>query len=161
MGLGDVYKRQAIELTGKPFEEVYTRTGALKGVSPKELDVDKWTWRDLSREVSFPGRDPRQRMWPPVLQAPGTDPATLEKGQVVEGLVTGLQSFAASIDVGLPRELVLHVSEITKHYARDARELLSIGQPVRVKVLGQNGNRITCTMKDLSLIHISEPTRPY
>ena len=139
--------RRVIDATGRSFDEVYTRSGSLKNLNPGDFGIDKFAWRDLTREVGFPGRDPRPRIWPPKLLPADTDPSTLEKGQVLEGFVTGLQSFQAMIDVGLEREVSLHVSEISRHYARDARELLSIGQPVRVVVVELSGSRIGVSMK--------------
>lgn len=136
---------------GRSFDEVFGQLGGLKGVKraqlPAELGIDEVVWRDLVRELAHPGRDPRPRIFVPRLFTPDVDPASLEKGQVVEGIVTNVANFGAFIDIGLVKDAMVHVSDATSRYVSDAREVFSVGDIVRAKVVGASGPRITLTMK--------------
>lgn len=134
--------------SGRGFDEVFGQPGGLKGVKRSQFeDVDEVAWRDLVRELAHPGRDPRPRIYIPRLFTPDVDPATLEKGQLVEGIVTNVANFGAFVDLGLVKDAMVHVSDATGRYVSDAREVFAVGDIVRAKVVGANGPRITLTLK--------------
>ena len=151
--------QRLIESTGSTVSEALGKRGATKGLRRADFDIDETTWRDLIRELSFPGRDPRQRFFPPTLLPPDTDPASLEVGQILEGQISNLTSFGAFVDLGLPREGLIHISEAAARYVRDAREVLSIGQPVRARVLETGGQRITLSLKNVPPPERKRPAR--
>jgi predicted RNA-binding protein with RPS1 domain len=101
------------------------------------------------REISFPGRDPRGVQHRVNLLEPGTDPLRLVKGRVVEGIVTSVSSFGCFVDVGLPQDAMVHISETSERYVRDARELISVGETVRAKILEAGGQRLALSFKNL------------
>jgi protein Tex len=139
---------QLIEATGRPFLEVYTCNGGLKGLKRSDFKIDEATWRDLQREITYPGRDPRPRLFPPKMLAPGTLAESLEKGQPVEGIVTTVTNFGAFIDIGADKEGLVHVSRVSSRFVRDAREALSVGQVVRAIVIEPSAQRIGLSIKD-------------
>lgn len=142
-----VLARRMIESVGGTVEDSLGRPGATRGLKREEFDVDSDTWRDLMRELAHPGRDPRHRLFAPELLDPATDPALLVKDKVVEGVVSNVTSFGAFVDVGLPQDAIIHISEISDHYVRDARELVSIGQVVRARILEGGEKRLTLSLK--------------
>jgi uncharacterized protein len=123
--------------------------GSTKGLRRVDFEVDEWTWRDLMREIAHPGRDPRPRLWGPMLLEANTDPVRLVKDRVVEGIVSNVTSFGAFVDVGLPADAMVHISEISDRYVRDARELLSIGQIVRARIVDASGARLGLSLKNV------------
>ncbi|MAB80888.1 MAG: hypothetical protein CMJ89_16200 [Planctomycetes bacterium] len=139
--------RRIVLQTGGSVEETLGRREAAKGLKRVDFDVDEATWRDLVREISFPGRDPRQRLFLPTLLPFDTDPKSLEKGQVVEGIISNVASFGAFVDLGITRDGMIHISEISERYVRDARALLSVGQIVRARVLDAEGPRVELSLK--------------
>lgn len=146
--------RRVVEATGRPESEVIGQRGGTKGLKRGEFELDEATWRDLTRELSHPGRDPRPRLRKPALLASDTDPSSLEKNQVVEGVVVSVSNFGAFVDLGLEREGLIHISEITRRYVRDARELISLGQVVRARITDPASQRIGLSLKD-----VPEPER--
>lgn len=146
--------RRVVEATGRSEQEVIGQRGGTKGLRRVDFNLDELTWRDLTRELSHPGRDPRPRLRMPKLLAPDTDPSTLEKNQIVEGVVVNVSNFGAFVDLGLEREGLIHISEITRRYVRDARELISLGQIVRVRITDPSAQRV-----GLSLKEVPEPER--
>ncbi|MDA0948341.1 MAG: S1 RNA-binding domain-containing protein, partial [Planctomycetota bacterium] len=113
---------KVLESVGTTVAEGLGRPGVTKGLKRAAAEIDEHTWRDLMRELSFPGRDPRPRNRMPELLDPDTDPVRLQPGRVVEGVVTSVAGFGAFVDIGLGREAMLHVSELGRRYLRDARE---------------------------------------
>ncbi|MCY2959714.1 MAG: S1 RNA-binding domain-containing protein [Planctomycetota bacterium] len=147
--------RKLLEAAGSTVENGLGRPGALRGLRRNEFDVDEGTWRDLMRELAFPGRDPRWRQWGPALLDPETDPVRITKDRVVEGVVTNVASFGAFVDIGLPNDAMVHVSEVWDRYVRDAREVLSIGQVVRARIVEVGGARLAISLKN-----VPPPERP-
>jgi len=149
----DLVRRIILE-NGSSVEDALGRRDSNRGMKRAGFEVDELTWRDFTREISHPGRDPRPRLFLPQLMAPDADPKALEKGQVVEGIVSNVASFGAFIDLGIPRDGMIHISEISSRYVRDARGLLSIGQIIRGRVLDSSGQRV-----ELSLKNVPDPRR--
>jgi uncharacterized protein len=139
--------RRLLDSGGSSVEQALGRFGATRGLRREEFEVDEFTWRDLMREISWPGRDPRPRLHVPAVLDADTDPVRLVKDRVVEGIVTNVASFGVFVDVGLPADAMVHISEISERYVRDARELLSIGQVVRARILEAGGQRLTLSLK--------------
>jgi len=129
--------------------EALGRPGATKGLRRAEAGVDEYTWRDIMRELSFPGRDPRPRVRVPQFLSPATDPVRLQPGRVVEGIVTNVASFGAFVDIGLADDAMVHISELASRYVRDAREILSVGASVRARMVDPNGSRMALSLKDV------------
>ncbi len=141
--------RQLLTATGATFEQAYGRPGATRGLRRVDFQLDEFTWRDMMRELAFPGRDPRPRLYGPQLLEPDTDPVRLVKDRVVEGLVSNVTSFGAFVDIGLPADAMVHISEVSDRYVRDARELLSIGQVVRARIVEPAGARLGLSLKNV------------
>jgi uncharacterized protein len=139
--------RRLLDSAGTTVEQALGRGGATRGLRKADVEIDDATWRDLMRELSFPGRDPRLRLFVPALLDPDTDPIRLVKDRVVEGLVSNVASFGTFIDIGLPVDAMVHISEISDRYVRDAREFLSVGQLVRARVLDASAPRLSLSLK--------------
>ena len=141
--------RQLLESTGGTVAESLGRPGATKGLRRQQFEVDEFTWRDLMRELSFPGRDPRGRNHVPEYISESTDPVRLQPGRVLTGVVTNVASFGAFVDVGRKQDAMIHISQLASRYVRDARELLSIGATIRTKIVEGNSSRLALSLKDV------------
>jgi uncharacterized protein len=141
--------RRLLDSAGTSVEQSIGRYGSTRGLHRGDLEIDEATWRDLMREISWPGRDPRPRLHFPALLEPGADPIRLVRDRVVEGVVSNVASFGIFVDVGLPADAMVHISEISDRYVRDARELLSVGQTVRARILEAGGPRLTLSLKNV------------
>jgi uncharacterized protein len=141
--------RRLLDSAGASVEQALGRYGATRGLHRGDLEIDDGTWRDLMREISWPGRDPRPRLMIPDLLEPDADPVRLVRDRVVEGVVSNVASFGIFVDVGLPADAMVHISEISDRYVRDARELLSVGEIVRARILEAGGQRLTLSLKNV------------
>ena len=148
--------RRLLDSGGSSVEQALGRFGATRGLRREDFDVDESTWRDMMREIAWPGRDPRYRLHAPALLDPDTDPVRLVKDRVVEGVVSNVASFGVFVDVGLANDAMVHISEISDRYVRDARELLSVGQIVRARILDAGGQRLTLSLRNVP----AEPRAP-
>ena len=72
----------------------------------------------------------------------------VEIGTVVEGKVTGIKDFGAFIKLPTGETGMVHISEVAASYVSDIHEHLTLGQEVKVKVLGENDKgKISLSMK--------------
>lgn len=146
--------RRVLENSGGSVADSLGRPGVTKGLRRADFDIEDNLWRDLMRELWHPGRDPRPPLHLPRFLSHDTDRVTLTKDRVVEGVISNVASFGAFVDIGLEHDGLVHVSEISERYVRDARELVSIGDCVRLRILDGQATRVA-----LSLKHVPEPER--
>ncbi|GIX47005.1 MAG: RNA-binding transcriptional accessory protein [Candidatus Tectimicrobiota bacterium] len=109
------------------------------------------TLRDICEELRRPGRDPR-RPFTSTRRHRGVTPVTeLQPGMVLEGIVSNVTNFGAFVDIGLPQDGLVHISELSHRFVRDPRQVVQVGQVVRVQVLGVEPGlqRISLSMKAL------------
>jgi len=73
----------------------------------------------------------------------------IEKGQVIQGKVTGIQPYGAFVALNDSVQGLVHISEVTHGYVKDINEYLSIGDEVTVKVLDINeeSNKISLSIR--------------
>jgi len=62
----------------------------------------------------------------------------IKKDMIVKGKVTQLEKFGAFIDIGAERPGLVHVSELTHGYVKDASEIVKIGDEVEAKIIDFN-----------------------
>jgi len=62
-------------------------------------------------------------------------------GDVIEGKVTKLVSFGAFVQVGDGLEGLVHISELSHHHVQTPAEVVSVGDPVSVRVLDVDPRR--------------------
>jgi small subunit ribosomal protein S1 len=74
---------------------------------------------------------------------------TLSSGDVVDGKVSGIVKFGIFVAFeGL--EGLVHISEIEWGHVKDPSTYAKVGDPVRAKVIGIDGDKISLSMKQLS-----------
>ena len=62
----------------------------------------------------------------------------LEVGQEMEGKIRSVMSYGAFVDVGAATDALLHVSEISNEFVKDATEKLTAGETVKAKIKAIN-----------------------
>jgi len=93
------------------------------------------TVRDILKELEKPGRDPRPEFKTPEWRSDVTSVKDLQPGMVLEGRVSNVTNFGAFVDIGVHRDGLVHVSELTHRWVADPREAVKVGEIVKVKVL--------------------------
>lgn len=107
------------------------------------------TLNDIITELLKPGRDPRDELPPVLLRQDVMDMKDLKEGMELTGTVRNVIDFGAFVDIGVHQDGLVHVSQISDKFIRHPSEALSVGDVVKVKVLGvdQKKGRISLTMK--------------
>ncbi|MCD6576964.1 MAG: S1 RNA-binding domain-containing protein [Anaerolineaceae bacterium] len=65
----------------------------------------------------------------------------IKKDMVVKGKVTELEKFGAFVDIGAERPGLIHVSELTHGFVRNASEIVSVGDEIEAKIIDFNRRR--------------------
>ncbi|MEO0769587.1 MAG: helix-hairpin-helix domain-containing protein, partial [Cyanobacteria bacterium J06649_4] len=109
----------------------------------RQLDLKKYvteqvgepTLRDILSELEKPGRDPRAKFAYAKFAAGIRDIKDLSEGMILEGVVTNVANFGAFVDIGVHQDGLVHISQMANRFVRDPREIVQVGQVVRVQVL--------------------------
>lgn len=117
----------------------------------EKLGVGEMTLRDIVKELTKPGRDPREEMPKPVLRTDVLDMKDLKEGMVLNGTVRNVIDFGAFVDIGVHQDGLVHISEMTERFIKHPLEAVSVGDVVDVKVLSVDlkKKRISLTMKGI------------
>ena len=107
----------------------------------EELKVDKYTLDDILDAFIAPLRDPRDQFAQPLLRNDILKIEDLSIGMELEGTVRNVVDFGAFIDVGLKEDGLLHISKISKSFIKHPKDVLNVGDIVKVFVLNIDLNR--------------------
>ncbi|MDG4554264.1 MAG: Tex family protein [Candidatus Competibacter sp.] len=124
--------------SGRGVHEVLGNTAFLKTLEPTRFTDERFglpTVRDILAELEKPGRDPRPEFKTAAFQEGVEKLADLRPGMVLEGVVTNVANFGAFIDIGVHQDGLAHVSALADRFVKDPREVVKVGQVVKVKVL--------------------------
>lgn len=115
----------------------------------KELGIGEPTLKDMIRELSKPGRDPRDELPPPLLRTDVVEMDDLVPGMVLKGTVRNVTDFGAFVDIGVHRDGLVHISQMAQRRVNHPSEIVRVGDVVTVWVLEveKNKNRISLTMR--------------
>ncbi|RMH71668.1 MAG: S1 RNA-binding domain-containing protein [Gemmatimonadetes bacterium] len=76
-------------------------------------------------------------------------------GMVLEGTVKNICSYGVFVDVGVKRDGLIHISELSPDYVHDPAEVVCIGERVTVKVLAVDPKRQKLSLSIRALAHPS------
>ena len=128
----------AKELVGAPT--VVSKLN-LKEFLDEEAGIGTFTLHDIRDELLQPGRDPRPEYEAPAFRDDVLSINDLQEGMILEGRVSNVANFGAFVDLGIKRDGLIHISEITHEWIDDPRTVLQVGQIVKVKVIEIDNQR--------------------
>ncbi|MDO5400468.1 MAG: Tex family protein [Eubacteriales bacterium] len=114
-----------------------------------ELAVGEPTLRDIAKELSKPGRDPRDELPAPILRKDVLDMKDLKPGMELTGTVRNVIDFGVFVDIGVHQDGLVHISEVCSRRLRHPSEVVKVGDVVKVVVLAvdEKRKRISLSMK--------------
>ncbi|MEO8653909.1 MAG: Tex family protein [Ramlibacter sp.] len=130
--------QRMIAATGKPVGELMGRAEMLKTLKPELFADERFgviTVKDILGELEKPGRDPRPDFKVARFNDGVEDIADLREGMVLEGTVSNVAAFGAFVDLGVHQDGLVHVSQLSHRFVKDAREIVKTGDIVKVKVM--------------------------
>ncbi len=121
----------------------------LQRYEDEEQGLGLYTLEDIKAELERPGRDPRPEFKSPEWRDDVQSVDDLTVGMQLEGRVSNVTNFGAFVDVGVKRDGLVHISELSDQWVADPKEFVKVGQIVKVKVLevDQERGRVALSMK--------------
>lgn len=138
------------EIKEGKFTDIASRVAAKGTKSLAEtLNIGLPTLDDIVKELSKPGRDPREELPAPMLRSDILDIKDLKPDMVLKGTVRNVIDFGAFIDIGVHQDGLVHISQICDKYIKHPSEVLKVGDVVDVKIISVDPekNRISLTMR--------------
>ena len=108
------------------------------------------TVNDILKELSKPGRDPRDELPPPLLRSGDVmELKDLKPGMELMGTVRNVIDFGCFVDIGVHEDGLVHISQICDRYIKHPLEAVKVGEVVKVRVLDVDvkRKRISLTMR--------------
>ena len=144
------------------YTEEDVRAGKLAGLSRQvtgegskklaaALGIGEPTLLDIAAELEKPGRDLRDDFAPPLLSEDVLEMSDLKPGQILSGTVRNVIDFGAFVDIGVHQDGLVHISELSDKFVKHPRDVVSVGDIVRVRVLSVDvaKKRIALSMKTM------------
>ena len=149
-----------LNITGYSLKDVAAGTIAELPERVKQLGESKLatecgvglpTLRDVVKELVKPGRDPRDELPKPVLRTDVLDIKDIVPGMILTGTVRNVIDFGVFVDIGVHQDGLVHISELVNRFIKHPSEVVSIGDVVKVLVLGVDvaKKRISLSMKQV------------
>lgn len=124
----------------------------LKSVGLKKYVTDtigEPTLLDILAELEKPGRDPRAEFKYATFKEGVKEISDLKVGMELEGVVTNVANFGAFVDIGVHQDGLVHISQLADRFVSDPKQVVKVGQVVKVRVLEVNESlkRISLSMR--------------
>lgn len=156
---------EAAEKLGKSIKEIMGSEGVREIRGSKDISkhlkekLGEFTFDDILKELEKPGRDPRDAFVPFSFRDDIFEVKHLAPNMVCPGIVTNVTNFGAFVDIGVHQDGLVHISQLSNHFVKDPRDVVSPGDRVTVKVLEVNRekNQIALTMKTEASAATSRP----
>lgn len=107
----------------------------------KELNSDIYTVTDIIKELKNPGLDPRSEAPETILRSDILTIDDLSIGMELKGTVRNVASFGAFVDIGLHDDGLLHISKMSKHFVKDPKDIVSVGDILTVYISDIDKNK--------------------
>ena len=144
--------KRIIDKTGCDIQTLIGNHEVLRKLKASEFTDERFgvpTVKDILSELEKPGRDPRPEFKMAVFREGVENISDLKVDMELEGVVSNVAAFGAFVDIGVHQDGLVHVSELTDHFVKDPREVVKVGQIVKVRVIDVDiaRNRISLSMK--------------
>ncbi|MGI6129449.1 MAG: Tex family protein [bacterium] len=117
----------------------------------RTLSIGIPTLRDILTELKKPGRDPREKLPPPLLRTDVLELKDLKPMMMLWGTVRNITDFGAFIDIGVHQDGLAHISELSDRFVHSPFDIINVGDVVKVRVLSvePERNRISLSLKNV------------
>lgn len=130
--------QRIVEKTGLSVKSLIGNHDVLSRLKASDYTDEQFgvpTVTDIFKELEKPGRDPRPEFKTAKFQEGVHEIKDLVPGMTLEGVVSNVAAFGAFVDIGVHQDGLVHVSELSDRFVRDPREVVKVGDIVRVRVL--------------------------
>ena len=147
--------KELLELLGLTLKDARDLPAKLNAYGAEKaaaaLGVGVPTLRDIAKELSKPGRDPRDELPAPILRTDVLDIKDLKPGMVLTGTVRNVIDFGVFVDIGVHQDGLVHISQVCDRFIRHPSEAVAVGDVVKVVVLevDEKKHRISLSMRQV------------
>ena len=130
--------QRIVEKTGLSVKSLIGNHDVLSRLKASDYTDEQFgvpTVTDILKELEKPDRDPRPEFKTAKFQEGVHEIKDLVPGMTLEGVVSNVAAFGAFVDIGVHQDGLVHVSELSDRFVRDPREVVKVGDIVRVRVL--------------------------
>ena len=123
------------------LSEISQAVDKLKTVNLKKYvteAIGEPTLRDILKELEKPGRDPRAEFKYATFNDAIQKMSDLQIGMEIEGIITNVANFGAFVDIGVHQDGLIHISQLADRFVSDPKQVVKVGQVVKVRVLEVN-----------------------
>jgi protein Tex len=134
----DLIKKMAID-TGVHLDKLIGNDGAISCIDINTYvsdDIGLPTLEDIISELMKPGLDPRSEFKNIEFKDEIQHIEDLKEGMILEGRISNVTNFGAFCDIGVHQDGLIHISKLSNTFVKDPHEEVSVGDTVKVKVLG-------------------------
>ncbi|MBA4372054.1 MAG: RNA-binding transcriptional accessory protein [Thermodesulfovibrio sp.] len=112
------------------------------------------TLTDIMNELAKPGRDPREQFESFSFSEGVSKMEDVHPGMKLPGIVTNITAFGVFVDIGVHQDGLVHISELSDRFVKDAGEVVKVHQKVMVTVttVDLQRKRIGLSMKSKQAI---------
>ena len=116
-----------------------------------DLKIGEMTLEDIIKELSKPGRDPREDMPKPILREDVLKFEDLKEEMILTGTVRNITDFGAFIDIGVKHDGLVHISELSDKFVKRPSDIVKIGDIIKVRVIGidKEKQKVKLSMKNM------------
>lgn len=118
------------------FKETLKKADAK--ILASKLNADIYTVTDILQELQNPGLDIRENLDAPILKSDILTIDDLKIGMQLDGTIRNVTSFGAFVDIGLHDDGLVHISKMSKNFVSDPKQIVKVGQIVKVYVCDIN-----------------------
>ena len=149
----NILKELNLDIKNINTEEFKT---ALDKANPEKLaknfKADIYTVTDILKELQNPGLDIREELDAPILKSDILTIDDLKIGMQLEGTVRNVTSFGAFVDIGLHDDGLVHISKMSKSFVSDPKDIVKVGQIVKVYVCDINKEKQKVSLSLIPLV---------
>ena len=127
-----------LKKTGLDIKALIGNAAGLRSLHARDFVDEHFgipTVTDILGELLKPGRDPRPEFRTAKFADGIKEMKDLQPGMVLEGVVTNVAAFGAFVDVGVHQDGLVHISHLADRRVSDPRDVVKVGDIVKVRVL--------------------------
>ena len=127
-----------LKKTGLDIKALIGNAAVLRSLHARDFVDEHFgipTVTDILGELLKPGRDPRPEFRTAKFADGIKEMKDLQPGMVLEGVVTNVAAFGAFVDVGVHQDGLVHISHLADRRVSDPRDVVKVGDIVKVRVL--------------------------
>jgi len=115
----------------------------------KKIDLAKYTnsevgiptLKDIIKELEKIGLDPRGEASVFSFDERVKTIEDLEVGMILNGMITNVTNFGAFVNIGIKENGLIHISELADKFVKDPKDVVSLNQEVKAKVISVDKDR--------------------